>query len=240
MLYYKMNTQTIFMCVVALLIGMLVANMLQNVCGCKKVEGFANDSVEGFRMGAADAGGHGWGRPVDISDFGKKASTLYPGIFSADLQPRSNFMCGGRHGSRAAWTKDEAEIIADNFCKVVQDNSSSPDLSMLQLPTKLKDILTGSASPDFIESDDLGLYNSIADERATSAGGGRCTIDSTIAGYMSDPEYLPKLMDSMSTACGITTTTSQEQENPPTTTTTEVLFDTAEGGEQAGSLGQDP
>jgi len=35
-----MNTQTIFMCVVALLIGMLVANMLQNVCGCKKVEGF--------------------------------------------------------------------------------------------------------------------------------------------------------------------------------------------------------
>ena len=36
-----MNTQTIFMCVVALLIGMLVANMLQNVCGCKKVEGFS-------------------------------------------------------------------------------------------------------------------------------------------------------------------------------------------------------
>ena len=37
-----MNTQTIFMCVVALLIGMLVANMLQNVCVCKKVEGFGN------------------------------------------------------------------------------------------------------------------------------------------------------------------------------------------------------
>ncbi len=33
-----MNTQTIFMCVVALLIGMLVANMLQNVCGCSKIE----------------------------------------------------------------------------------------------------------------------------------------------------------------------------------------------------------
>lgn len=41
-----MNTQTIFMCVVALLIGMLVANMLQNVCGCKKVEGFASGSAD--------------------------------------------------------------------------------------------------------------------------------------------------------------------------------------------------
>ena len=40
-----MNTQTIFMCVVALLIGMLVANMLQNVCGCKKVvEGYDGES----------------------------------------------------------------------------------------------------------------------------------------------------------------------------------------------------
>ena len=42
-----MNTQTIFMCVVALLIGMLVANMLQNVCGCKKVEGFSGGGLPG-------------------------------------------------------------------------------------------------------------------------------------------------------------------------------------------------
>ena len=47
MLYYKMNTQTIFMCVVALLIGMLVANMLQNVCGCNRVEGFGVLSAPG-------------------------------------------------------------------------------------------------------------------------------------------------------------------------------------------------
>ena len=39
MLYYKMNSETIVMCVVALVLGMLMANMLKNVCGCKTVEG---------------------------------------------------------------------------------------------------------------------------------------------------------------------------------------------------------
>jgi len=34
-----MKTETIVMCVVALLIGMLLANMLKNVCGCKLTEG---------------------------------------------------------------------------------------------------------------------------------------------------------------------------------------------------------
>ena len=35
-----MNTETIVYCVVSFLIGMLLANMLKNVCGCNKtVEG---------------------------------------------------------------------------------------------------------------------------------------------------------------------------------------------------------
>uniref|UniRef100_A0A6C0C6A8 Uncharacterized protein n=1 Tax=viral metagenome TaxID=1070528 RepID=A0A6C0C6A8_9ZZZZ len=34
-----MNHQTILCCVVALILGMLLANMLKNVCGCKLVEG---------------------------------------------------------------------------------------------------------------------------------------------------------------------------------------------------------
>jgi len=34
-----MNSQTIVMCVVALILGMLLANMLKSVCGCKVVEG---------------------------------------------------------------------------------------------------------------------------------------------------------------------------------------------------------
>jgi hypothetical protein len=34
-----MNSQNIVMCVVALILGMLLANMLKSVCGCKVVEG---------------------------------------------------------------------------------------------------------------------------------------------------------------------------------------------------------
>ena len=34
-----MDTKTIVMCVVALILGMLMANMLKSVCGCKTVEG---------------------------------------------------------------------------------------------------------------------------------------------------------------------------------------------------------
>jgi len=38
MLYYKtMGTDQIMYCIVALLLGMLLANMLKNVCGCKNV-----------------------------------------------------------------------------------------------------------------------------------------------------------------------------------------------------------
>ena len=36
-----MNSQTIVMCVVSLILGMLLANMLKSVCGCKVVEGIA-------------------------------------------------------------------------------------------------------------------------------------------------------------------------------------------------------
>ena len=34
-----MKTETIVCCVVALLLGMLLANMLKSVCGCKLTEG---------------------------------------------------------------------------------------------------------------------------------------------------------------------------------------------------------
>ena len=36
-----MDSKTIVMCVVALILGMLLANMLKSVCGCKTVEGFS-------------------------------------------------------------------------------------------------------------------------------------------------------------------------------------------------------
>ena len=34
-----MDSKTIVCCVVALLLGMLLANMLKSVCGCKTIEG---------------------------------------------------------------------------------------------------------------------------------------------------------------------------------------------------------
>ena len=40
-----MNSDTIVYCVVALLLGMLLANMLKNVCGCKTVEGSNHEST---------------------------------------------------------------------------------------------------------------------------------------------------------------------------------------------------
>jgi hypothetical protein len=44
-----MNTENIVMCVVALLLGMLLANMLKNVCGCKVVEGLGCTDAPPFR-----------------------------------------------------------------------------------------------------------------------------------------------------------------------------------------------
>ena len=39
-----MDTKTIVMCVFALILGMLLANMLKSVCGCKTVEGQSESS----------------------------------------------------------------------------------------------------------------------------------------------------------------------------------------------------
>ena len=54
-----MDTKTICYCIVALLLGMLLANMLKNVCGCKVVEGqhthFSPESVQGERAARYEA-----------------------------------------------------------------------------------------------------------------------------------------------------------------------------------------
>ena len=41
-----MDTVTIVVCVVALILGMLIANMLKGVCGCKVIEGHARRNEE--------------------------------------------------------------------------------------------------------------------------------------------------------------------------------------------------
>ena len=59
-----MNTEQILMCVVALILGMLLANMLKSVCGCKNIiEGSSNDE---FR--AACANGPPESRPFNSCD----------------------------------------------------------------------------------------------------------------------------------------------------------------------------
>lgn len=51
-----MKTEQIVMCVVALALGMLVANMLTNVCGCKTTEGLQNMPETGFPWKAMNSG----------------------------------------------------------------------------------------------------------------------------------------------------------------------------------------
>ena len=49
-----MNSQNIVMCVVALILGMLLANMLKSVCGCKVVEGAENGPCLGQKWTGSD------------------------------------------------------------------------------------------------------------------------------------------------------------------------------------------
>ena len=46
-----MNTEQILMFVVALILGMLLANMLKSVCGCKVVEGQTDDNIKDCTSG---------------------------------------------------------------------------------------------------------------------------------------------------------------------------------------------
>ena len=58
-----MDSKTIVMCVVALLLGMLLANMLKSVCGCKTVEGnITCDPSSSDCEGRGDSG-------IECSDF---------------------------------------------------------------------------------------------------------------------------------------------------------------------------
>jgi hypothetical protein len=50
-----MGTDQIMYCIVALILGMLLANMLKSVCGCKVVEGFSSvtDCLNGEPKGGS-------------------------------------------------------------------------------------------------------------------------------------------------------------------------------------------
>ena len=54
-----MNNEQILMCVVALILGMLLANMLKNICGCKLVEGQVAGALAGPMAPALRVGERG-------------------------------------------------------------------------------------------------------------------------------------------------------------------------------------
>jgi hypothetical protein len=60
-----MKTDQIICCVVALLLGMLLANMLKNVCGCKVVEGQSAGDAAGAGARARGEGG-ATVAPIDV------------------------------------------------------------------------------------------------------------------------------------------------------------------------------
>ena len=66
-----MNSQTIVMCVVALILGILLANMLKNICGCNKVvEGMKGRKKSHTDRGVLVTGVYGEGEwsCLDVTD----------------------------------------------------------------------------------------------------------------------------------------------------------------------------
>ena len=84
-----MKTEQIVMCVVALALGMLVANMLTNVCGCKTTEGLLNMPSTGSPWKVVTTGMSGNCKSNDIN-----ICDLAPGgnLSINDLPPSCNTM----------------------------------------------------------------------------------------------------------------------------------------------------
>ena len=95
-----MKTDTIGMCVVALLLGMLLANMLKNVCGCKVVEG-QHFSVGGSYHGS----GHSHATVGDGAEFQVRNDF--------DLKDNTTFRAGGANidVGGSAYVGDDSELI---------------------------------------------------------------------------------------------------------------------------------
>ena len=103
-----MNSETIVYCVVALLLGMLMANMLKNVCGCK-VEG--NSSVNKCNEGSCICGGAANGMTGGICN---KDSACTPICieFENERQEKNQFLAGGDDAKNAAAKKAAAAKAA--------------------------------------------------------------------------------------------------------------------------------
>ena len=77
-----MNSQTVVMCVVALLLGMLLAHMLKDVCGCKTVEG--NYDVSKLTL---ECGNRQWKTLYGADKYEKNCTELTPCHSLDDCKP---------------------------------------------------------------------------------------------------------------------------------------------------------
>ena len=142
-----MNTQTIFMCVVALLIGMLVANMLQNVCGCKKVEGFVNKNKSGTsNRGVAPI------LPSGIDD-----------IFN--LSPENPYnICGGFYESPEIYSpatdQFEAGDLMSDSCEQIIGGATPKDVWTSVKATFMGDNSSDDMNCDFNDKSTLDQFDS--------------------------------------------------------------------------------
>jgi hypothetical protein len=92
------------MCVVALLLGMLLANMLTNVCGCKT-------GVEGYDVSQFD--------PESVEGPGSSNDTMYGNLQNAFAQRRALGKCQGSRGGNIC--------DADNWSGGILDTSDCDD-----------------------------------------------------------------------------------------------------------------
>jgi hypothetical protein len=90
-----MKTETIVMCIVALILGILIANMLKSVCGCKIVEGSSN--------------------------FDCSWTTMYPGACDLDNTDGS---AGWGNCCLKAETKENTSLIYNNYCPIKGSTTS--------------------------------------------------------------------------------------------------------------------
>ena len=116
-----MNTENIVMCVVALLLGMLLANMLKNVCRCKNiVEGVSGEEVLEEQAHQQSADQH------DFWCFGNTRVCLGTADITPDPDHDPKSLGSGE--SYVDDTKDEARDAKNGFVKgvnVVADNSAN-------------------------------------------------------------------------------------------------------------------
>jgi hypothetical protein len=126
MVYYKMKTEIIVYCVVAIILGMLMANMLKDVCGCNSV-------VEGQNaqhiVGDVDSCGH---------DNNKCGNTVSRGSYPSECGRPTNLRALLQDHPRAhcsytdsQWTYEgcqagttPANLVSDNSCLLVGDTDN--------------------------------------------------------------------------------------------------------------------